>query len=103
MSEEERWNAQIELAWLLTTARDDALRDPEEAVELALDAVQATGAEDHSWMTVLAVAYSASGFRGKAVHWQERAVQAAPEDQKDAMITRLRRMETMPSRRQRSR
>jgi tetratricopeptide (TPR) repeat protein len=65
------------LAWLLATTRDDALRDPASAVSLAERAVQIRTPPDPAVLDTLAAAYAASGRFDDAVRAAERAVELA--------------------------
>jgi Tfp pilus assembly protein PilF len=49
------------LAWIRATARDESLRDPEQAVRLAERAAAATGRRDISVLDALAAAYASAG------------------------------------------
>ena len=51
----------IELAWLQATTANNEVRDAEEAVRLALRAVDVSGRQDGAALDVLAVAYAAAG------------------------------------------
>ncbi len=59
--------ALVELAWLLASARDAALRNPDQAVRLAERAASLTGAKDAKALDVLAAAQGASGQFDAAV------------------------------------
>ncbi len=62
------------LAWLVATARDPSLRDPELAVSLAERAVALSAAPDPSVLDTLAAAYAAAGRYGDAARVAEQAL-----------------------------
>jgi tetratricopeptide (TPR) repeat protein len=62
------------LAWLLATARDPALRDPALAVSLAERAAALTAAPDPSVADTLAAAYAAAGRYDEAARVAEQAL-----------------------------
>ncbi|NLX18079.1 MAG: M48 family metalloprotease [Desulfobulbus sp.] len=66
------------LAWLLLTAQDRALRDPERALALARTAARL---KEHGYiLDTLATAYWANGLLGQAVSAQMRAISLDPEN-----------------------
>lgn len=65
------------LAWVLATHPDPALRDPEEAVELGGKAVRTTGGADPSSLDTLAAAYAAAGHSDLAVLTAGKALRIA--------------------------
>lgn len=65
------------LAWLLATTRFVSLRDPEEAVRLAEEAVEAASGE-WTYRDTLAEALAAAGRAGDAVRAAEEAIEIAP-------------------------
>ncbi len=64
------------LAWLLVTAEDTALRNPQYGLELALQAVKLR--QDAHILDTLAEAYWLNGFAGKAVQTEEMALSKDP-------------------------
>ena len=78
------------LAWLLATARDPALRDPTDAVRLAERAVALSGASDPAVLDTLAAAYAAAGRFDDAVQVGQRALQAAETRGTPALAEPLR-------------
>ncbi|MFZ5586485.1 MAG: M48 family metalloprotease [Thermodesulfobacteriota bacterium] len=79
------------LAWLLATARDEELRDPAWAVELALMAV-GRAPEAHIWDT-LAEAYFVAGQPGKAAAAARAAIAAGPRERPEYYRQQLERFE----------
>jgi tetratricopeptide (TPR) repeat protein len=77
------------LAWVLATAADDALRDGAQAVELAERAARMTGHESPNLLDTLAAAHAELGQFDLAVQWQQKAVEIAPQKKKDALRRRL--------------
>ena len=74
-----RWASAIgDLAWTLATAREDSVRDSQEAVRLAEEAADLTGRRDPAALDVLAAAYAAAGLFERAVATAERALQLGP-------------------------
>jgi len=69
--------AKANLAWLLATVRQDELRDGRRALELALDAAQATARRSVRALDVLAAAYAACGKFAEAAAAAEEALQLA--------------------------
>lgn len=61
------------LAWLLATAPDSALRDPQRAIELAEGAAQAQGFRDPNTLDTLAAAHAAAGDFERALALGNRA------------------------------
>jgi Zn-dependent protease with chaperone function len=66
------------LAWLLITAGDPNLRDPERALRLASDAVRLK--EAGYILDTLAVALWANGFKSEAVAAENRAMEVDPDN-----------------------
>jgi serine/threonine-protein kinase len=78
-----------QLAWLLATAPDDAVRNGEQAKECATRACELT-----EWLTpepldTLAAANAECGHFEDAVRWEERAIALAPPDLVDEYAARL--------------
>jgi Flp pilus assembly protein TadD len=65
------WN---NIAWVLATSRDERVRDPKRAMELAERVSQATGQREPSALDTLAVAYAANGQFDDAVATAEKAI-----------------------------
>jgi tetratricopeptide (TPR) repeat protein len=78
------------LAWLLATARDPALRDPADAVAFAERAVALTAAPDPATLDTLAAAYAAAGRFEDAVATEQRAVQESEATEAEALTQPLR-------------
>src|SRR5262249_27614916 len=77
------------LAWLWASCPRDELRDGPRALEFARRACEKTGWQQAGYLDTLAVACAACGQFDEAVSWQERAVELAPEAEKDDYRSRL--------------
>ncbi len=71
------------LAWLLSTAPDDKVRDGKRAVEHAKKACELTQHKSGGFLDTLAAAYAEAGDFTKAVEWQEKAIKAGDMPIKD--------------------
>ncbi|MCA9126529.1 MAG: tetratricopeptide repeat protein [Planctomycetales bacterium] len=69
-------------AWLLTTAENEALRNPDEAVKVATAVCETTEYQNASDVTLLAAAYASAEEFETAIGWQEKAIELAAESQK---------------------
>ena len=63
------------LAWILATHSDSNLRNPQEALGLALRACELTDYQDPGFVDTLAAAYAAAGRFSDAVATAEKAIQ----------------------------
>lgn len=70
-----------ELAWILVTAVDPKLRDPQKALEYALKAVDLSKGENGSYLDTLAHAYFQTGEIDKAVEIETKAAALAPHNE----------------------
>ena len=77
------------LAWVLATSRDDAVRDPRQALRLARALNQATGFGDYRLLETLAAALAANEETPKAVRRQQEALRLAPPRERPALQARL--------------
>jgi hypothetical protein len=68
----------IDLAWLLAAAPDAALRNPNEALRLAVHANELAGSGDGEVLDVLAAAYAAVGLFDEAIDTAAAALRVAP-------------------------
>ncbi|MSR61466.1 MAG: tetratricopeptide repeat protein [Planctomycetes bacterium] len=84
-----RTNAARLAAWILASAAEDELRDPQRALELARRAVQATQRRDPPTLEALAAALAAGGDFERAVAVQEEALRLLPPNQQGAARERL--------------
>ena len=69
------------LAWILATAADVKLRNPEDAVHYAHKACMLTDFRDALLLDTLAAAYAAAGRFSEAVTTAEQAVELAADDE----------------------
>ena len=63
------------LAWLLSTAVDDSVRDPAEARRLANYAIEHGASKEPLLYDVIAAAYAANGEFDKALEFSEKALE----------------------------
>ncbi|MCP3920835.1 MAG: tetratricopeptide repeat protein [bacterium] len=82
--------AAAELAWVLATAREEAVRDGAEALRLATRAAQQTGHTSPLPLRALAAACAETGDFEKAVQWQQKALDL-PKVDTDALAAQLQR------------
>jgi len=78
------------LAWTLATSADPGLRDPEEAVEMARRAAEATGGRSAAVLDTLAAAQAAAGRFDAAVVTADRALARARETGDAALAETIR-------------
>lgn len=78
------------LAWLLATCPDDAVRDGDDAVRLAQRAADATGRRNPSVLATLAAALAEAGRFDDAVATAREAAARADADGQPELVARLR-------------
>jgi tetratricopeptide (TPR) repeat protein len=78
--------ALIQLAWLLASARDSALRDPDQAMRVAERAVSVTARGDANALDVLAASQAAAGRFDAAVETAASALALGPPETVAAAI-----------------
>ncbi|HTN76142.1 MAG TPA: tetratricopeptide repeat protein, partial [Pirellulaceae bacterium] len=71
------------LSWVLSTSPDDNVRNGKRAVELALQACEATEYKKPHILSTLASAYAESGDWENAVKWSTKAVELGSEGDKE--------------------
>ena len=77
------------LAWLLATCPVAELRDGQRALQLAGRLAEMKGPGSFTLLDTLAAAHAEAGQFDEAVRWQEKAVELAPDDQRDVLRGRL--------------
>jgi tetratricopeptide (TPR) repeat protein len=77
------------LAWILATAQDPALRRPEEAVTLAEEAARQTRRQDPAVLDTLAAAYAAAGRPRDALAAARDALAVARAQQRSDLVPAL--------------
>lgn len=78
------------LAWLLATAEDAALRDPDAAIEIALRGSLLPGRADPELLDTLAATYASAGRYDEAAGTGERAAAIAEEQGQRALAAQIR-------------
>ncbi len=68
--------------WLLTICEDKSIRNPKVAIEIATKVCEMSDFRDVSDLTLLAAAHAANEEFERAIGWQEKVVELAPEPQK---------------------
>ena len=79
-----------DLAWMLSTAPDDSLRDGKRALELALQAEKASGGADPGILDTLAAAYAETGDYPKAVEKARKALGLAKQQRNKELASSLK-------------
>jgi len=82
-----------DLAWILATSPDDAVRDGAEAKRIASAVVQATGERQSEALSTLAAACAELGELEAARGWQAKALERAALEDRAEMQNRLTRIE----------
>ncbi|HEV2045785.1 MAG TPA: hypothetical protein VGQ95_04230 [Chthoniobacterales bacterium] len=82
-------NAQNNLAWVLATSPEDAIRDGRRAVELAEKASRLPGGETPIVLRTLAAAYAETGESSKAIDTARRAAELAMAQQNQSLVETL--------------
>lgn len=77
------------LAWVLATSPDDALRDGTRAVELATKACELTEYKLPHILSTLAAAFAESGDFNTAIEWSEKAVELDNTEQEEQLSKEL--------------
>ncbi len=77
------------LAWLRATQEDSPLRNPEEAVRLALEACRLTDFGSPNNLVTLSVAYAAAGEFPKAVEAAEKAKALAAQGESSVLLAEI--------------
>lgn len=82
--------ARNNLAWLLATAPDASLRDPEQALRLAEGLVALSDAPPANFVDTLAAAQAATGRLEEAVRTAQRALDAAERERSEELARAIR-------------
>jgi tetratricopeptide (TPR) repeat protein len=77
------------LALLLATCPDDRFRNGKEAMERAERVCRLDGYHYFPFLTTLAAAHAETGDYAGAVQWQSKAMELAPQDERDELQSRL--------------
>jgi tetratricopeptide (TPR) repeat protein len=78
------------LAWQLSTARQQEIRNGRLAVELALKACELTQWKNPNHLDTLAAAYAEAGQFDEAIRWQQAALASAEFEQRSGEAARQR-------------
>ncbi len=78
-----------QLAWIQATCSDAGFRNGKQALEYATKACEQTEWKDAGFLDTLAAAYAEAGDFEKAVEWQTKAMNLAPEEEKADYRSRL--------------
>jgi tetratricopeptide (TPR) repeat protein len=87
----------IDLAWLFATSTDPAVRNPQEAVELAERAVRATSPPSWAALDASAAALASAGRVREAADQARRALESAIATGNDAAASQIRERLTLYS------
>jgi len=79
-----------DLAWMLSTAPDDSLRDGKRALELAMQAEKASGGADPGILDTLAAAYAETGDYPKALEKACKALGLAKQQDNKELASSLK-------------
>ncbi len=69
-------------AWLLASCDDPRIRNAQEAIQAATTACKLTDYEDLGAVKALAAGFAEAGEFDKAIGWQEKVVEGAPEEER---------------------
>jgi tetratricopeptide (TPR) repeat protein len=86
----DQFSANNNMAWLLATEPDPAIRDPEKAIRLAEHANNLPGGMDQGSLGTLAAAYAAAGRMDEAIRTAEQALAMAEAKGDAASAAQLR-------------
>jgi Flp pilus assembly protein TadD len=78
---------QNEIAWLLSTAPQDQLRDGQRAIKLARKACELTNFESAQFLDTLAAAHAEVGEFKAAITWSQKAISLTTDDADRASLT----------------
>jgi Flp pilus assembly protein TadD len=85
-----RMDAANNLAWLLATDNNQAIRNPERAIRLATSVCEATHHADASYLDTLAEAHAAAGDFQSAVQVLSQAIDVAVKEKNAMLAEKLR-------------
>ncbi|MCY2988082.1 MAG: tetratricopeptide repeat protein, partial [Planctomycetota bacterium] len=81
--------AYFNLAWIQATCPNARYRDGKNAIVNAGKANQLNGGKDLAYIFTLAAAYAEDGRFDRALEWQTKAIELAPENHKERLRSRL--------------
>jgi tetratricopeptide (TPR) repeat protein len=79
-----------DVAWLLATCADPALRNGTEAIALGEHAVELSGGREPTLLSTLAAAYAEAGRFDQAIELEKRAIDRASEQGNAPLVSSLR-------------
>lgn len=74
-----------DIAWLKATCSLDRYRDGKKALELATQACELTQWKNWRFLDTLSAAFAETGDFVKAVQWQQKAIEMAPQENKEEL------------------
>jgi tetratricopeptide (TPR) repeat protein len=79
-----------EIAWLKATCSRDQYRDGKKALEMATRACELTDWKNWQFIDTLSAAYAETSDFARAIQWQTKAIEMAPEKEKEPLRVRLK-------------